>query len=194
VSEKRLGAAFFVANADDPGGDLHALASAAGLEAYGSSVQENGREVLYGRWAGIDGTQATVERLDCHRMLHLAFWLSGFFDGLGPREPDVDVPLDDDPVLPRATAFLAAAERLGAEVGILVTHLDQADPGWFRDQYVYVLGMAGAALVNQRSGILYVDERVAEELGDDRLLDDHDVIRGEHGLLIFGGRGATRWF
>ncbi len=194
MSEKRLGAAFFVANRDVPSGGLQALASAAGLEPYGPPVEENGQWVLYGRWAGMDGTRATLHRLDCHVMVHLAFWLSEFFDGLGFRDSGVEIALDEDPVLPRATAFLAAAEHLHAEVSILVSHLDQAEPSWFRDQYIDVLGMDGAALVNQRYALLHLDERIADELGDDRRLEGRDLIRGDRGLLVFAGKGATRWF
>lgn len=194
MTEKRLAAGVFIPNEDD-GRDLDSLARAAGLqERYEPQLDEGGLEVLYGRWAAIDGTRVTVERLDLHTSVQLYFWLSEFFAGLGHRTPRDDLPLEQDPVAPRAGVFLAACERLGAEVGILVTHLDQANPDWIRAQYHHVLGMNGAALVTQRYGLLYMHERVARDVPDDGRLDDRDVLRGEHGLLVFAGRGATRWF
>ena len=144
----------------------------------------------FGPLASVD---VRTETLDYHVVVEVYFSVHEFFALDGDRPPGADVPLDEDGALPLAIAVRAAAARAGAEVAMVVTHADQANPAWLRDRYWMVIARDPSALAGERFGLLYLDDELARGWVPPWPAGARDELPGAPGRAIFARSGAARW-
>jgi hypothetical protein len=148
---------------------------------------------LHCRWAAMEDSCARLDVLEHHYCFQIYFWLSAFFE-LRQHRDDPDLPVEQDGAIEVAYAFRDACVRLPAEVGFIVSHLDQANPEYILDQYTDVLGMNADALASTHFGLLYLSEALVYSMNGIARLDGRETIPASSGRLVFSGKGANRWF
>lgn len=144
------------------------------------------------RWGPLAHVEWHVEELDFHLLAQLRF-LQGALLKLLP-EHGGDLPLAEDGALPLAHAFRDASARAGAEVGMLITHPEQAEREWILERYWMVLARDAASLASEHFGLLYMNDEVASNYTPETRRDARDELPGGPGRTIFAGRGSARWF
>lgn len=191
MSDNRLAAAFFIPRQQSVS-QLADLAGAAGVEdVYREPV--GAEQVVYGRWAGIDGTEVRLDALQAHDCLQLYFWQSSFFELLTDEDDDT-LPLEDDGALIVVRAFQAACERLQPEVALILTHLHESNQEWIRNQYDLVVRRDPTLLADQTYGLLYVSQALLKGTPIKTRYPNRDAIASPQGIFLFSGRGWGRWF
>ena len=186
MTDRWLAAGFFVPRAE--GIALEALAARAGVcdlqRATGTGAQFDGV------WAGLH-VQVGCSRLQLHDLLWIQLRQRELLDARALNLP-ADLPLSDDPNLRQAEAFRDACLALGAEVGVFITHLAQAEIDRIAgDIYRHVLGVDAEALAQSSVGLLYLDERMREGFTPPV---GRDTLPSSRGLVLFAGRGQARWY
>jgi hypothetical protein len=185
MTDRWLAAGFFVPRTDTA---LEALAACAGVcdvrDASGSGATHSGM------WAGLH-VQIGRNRLQLHDLLWIQLRQRELLDAR-PLDLPADLPLADDPNLRQAEAFRDACLALGAEVGVFVTHVAQAEiDRMVGDIYHHVLGVDAEALARSFVGLLYLDERMREGFTPP---PGRDTLPSPRGLVLFVGHGEARWY
>ena len=186
MTDRWLAAGFFVPRAADS--TLEALAERAGVRELRPSLGSGAS--FEGVWASLHA-QVGCMRLQLHDLLWIQLRQRELLDARALDLP-ADLPLADDPNLPQAEAFRDACLALGAEVGVFVTHIAQADIDRMADDfYRYVLGFDAEALARSSVGLLYLDERMREGFAP---AARRDTLPSPRGLVLFASRGQARWY
>lgn len=143
------------------------------------------------KWAGMSADCWLAER-EPYRVLSLRIPQSTFFDMV---EPDnVHLPIGRDRGLPFAQTFAETALALAAEVGVLAIRGHHQDANWIRDFEWRVQAYEIDDLLDERFGLLYVNDDYLPHWTHTPVRDDRDELPVARGRLLFAGRGGSRWF
>ncbi len=183
MSEHRMAAIFYVripAGTAPP--TLETLATSAGLARI--HHEPGAVPAIYGTWGVMESVQAVRQVLTAHVCLQLYPHLSDLLDRQGNHAADS---------MPIAEAFRAACEALQPEVALFYTRPNEIEPEYIDAQYPKVLGLDGILLDESNPALLYLDAELSEHFPA-AYRSRRDSLPVSHGLLLFRGTGARRWW
>jgi hypothetical protein len=178
-----MAAIFYIRLPDgDPPPALEDLATRAGLERI--HREPGAVPAIHGQWGVMESVQAVRQVLASHVCLQLYPHLSDLLDRQGNDAADS---------MPIAEAFRGACEALRPEVALLYTRPDEVEPEYIDAQYPKVLGLDGILLDESNPALLYFDAELVPHFPA-AYRRGRDSLPVSHGLLLFRGTGARRWW
>ena len=183
MSEHRMAAIFYVRLPEGAAPlSLEDLATRAGLE---HILHERGTTpTIYGQWGVMESVQGVRQVLASHVCLLLFPHLSDLLDRQGNDAADS---------MPIAEAFRGACEALRPDAALLYTRPNEVEPEYIDAQYPKVLGLDGILLDESNPALLYLDTELAQHFPA-AYRTGRESLPVTHGLLLFHGTGARRWW
>jgi hypothetical protein len=183
MSEHRMAAIFYVRLADEATPpSVEDLATRAGLERI--HAERGTVPAIYGQWGVMESVRAVRQILASHVCLQLFPHLRDLLDRQGNDAADS---------IPIAEAFRGACEALRPDAALLYTRPDEVEPEYVDAQYPKVLGLDGILLDESNPALLYLDTELAQHFPA-AYRTGRDSLPVSHGLLLFRGTGARRWW
>ena len=183
MSEHRMAAIFYIRLPErEAPPALEDLATRAGLERI--HHEPGAVPAIYGQWGVMESVRAVRQVLASHVCLQLFPHLSDLLDRQGNAAADS---------MPIAEAFRGACEALRPEAALLYTRPNEVEPEYIDAQYPKVLGLDGILLDESSPALLYLDSELVQHFPA-AYCSGRDRLPVSHGLLLFRGTGARRWW
>ncbi len=133
------------------------------------------------RWGNLH-CETWRETLNAHQVFFLYF-LEGEF---------IDLLLKDNGES-LAQTFRQSCLALYPEVAYIITRPYQAAPEWSLGLEIPILAADANRLADERFGLLYLNEAIAQNWTGHKIRDDRDSLPAPGGKLVFAARGEERW-
>jgi hypothetical protein len=183
MSEHRMAAIFYIPlPAREAPPALEDLATRAGLERI---HHEPGTvPAIYGNWGVMESVRAVRQVLALHVCLQLFPHLSDLLDRQSSDAADS---------MTIAESFRAACEALRPDAALFYTRPNEVEPEYIDAVYPKVLGLDGILLDESNPALLYLDSELLLHFPA-VYRSGRDRLPVSHGLLLFRGAGARRWW